>query len=95
MTFVPRFFAIAAALSFAAAVHAAEPTVERSTMLLLGNVAGHQEARYADDGTVQVHFEFNDRGRGPKTHSTFDHSSCRNPIIEPAALVSTWSSTGK
>jgi imidazolonepropionase-like amidohydrolase len=40
--------------------------VERTTMFLLGNKAGFQEARYADDGTVVVHYEYNDRGRGPK-----------------------------
>jgi imidazolonepropionase-like amidohydrolase len=35
-------------------------------MFLLGNVAGYQEARYGDDGTLAVHYEYNDRGRGPK-----------------------------
>lgn len=59
-----------ALLCAAGAVHSAE-RVERSTVRILGNDAGFQEARYADDGTVKVHYEYNDRGRGPKTDSTY------------------------
>jgi len=66
-----RLIVVLAAL-LASTVHAAESAgVERSTMTLLGNVAGHQEARYAADGQVDVHFEFNDRGRGPKLDGTY------------------------
>jgi cytosine/adenosine deaminase-related metal-dependent hydrolase len=45
--------------------------VEKSVMILAGANAGFQEARYADDGTLAVHFEFNDRGRGPKLDATY------------------------
>jgi hypothetical protein len=45
--------------------------VERSTMFLLGNEAGYQEARYADDGTLVVHYEYNDRGRGQINEVTY------------------------
>ena len=46
---------------------AASPSgVERSRLFLMGQPAGFQEARYSPDGTLQVHFEFNDRGRGPR-----------------------------
>jgi hypothetical protein len=45
--------------------------VERSEVLTMGAKAGFQEARYADDGSVQVHYEFNDRGRGPKLDSEY------------------------
>ncbi len=37
----------------------------RSEVLIAGNPAGEQIARYGDDGTVEVEFRFNDRGRGP------------------------------
>ncbi|MEO8670362.1 MAG: amidohydrolase family protein [Tahibacter sp.] len=49
---------------------AAAESVERSQVLLLGQPAGSQEARYADDGSVSVHYEYNDRGRGPKLDAT-------------------------
>lgn len=45
--------------------------VERSEVLTMGAKAGFQEARYADDGSVRVHYEFNDRGRGPKLDSEY------------------------
>jgi cytosine/adenosine deaminase-related metal-dependent hydrolase len=49
----------------------AADNVERSVMILAGANAGFQEARYADDGTLAVHFEFNDRGRGPKLDANY------------------------
>ncbi len=52
-------------------IAAAAEQVERSEVLTMGAKAGFQEARYADDGSVRVHFEFNDRGRGPKLDSEF------------------------
>jgi cytosine/adenosine deaminase-related metal-dependent hydrolase len=63
-------FAIAALLLCAGGASAAE-VIERSEVLTMGAKAGYQEARYADDGSVQVHFEFNDRGRGPKLDSQY------------------------
>ncbi|HET9031323.1 MAG TPA: amidohydrolase family protein [Dokdonella sp.] len=54
--------------------HAAEH-IEKSVMLLAGANAGFQQANYSDDGTLAVHFEFNDRGRGPKLDSTFSFDS--------------------
>ncbi|HVG61584.1 MAG TPA: amidohydrolase family protein [Hyalangium sp.] len=50
---------------------AAGAATERSTMLLLGNVAGYQQAEYLPEGQLKVHFEFNDRGRGPSLDTTF------------------------
>lgn len=44
---------------------------ERSTVLIMTTVAGRQEATYGDDGSVAVHFEYNDRGRGPAVDSTY------------------------
>ena len=64
--------AILATAALVCASHcAAAERVERSTVRILGNDAGFQEARYGDDGTVKVHFEYNDRGRGPKSDSSY------------------------
>lgn len=49
----------------------AAESVERSEVLTMGAKAGFQEARYADDGSVRVHYEFNDRGRGPKLDAEY------------------------
>lgn len=64
-------FLLAVLALCAASGAAAAERSERSTILILGNEAGFQEAVYGDDGSVRVHFEYNDRGRGPKTDSTF------------------------
>ncbi|WP_257450489.1 amidohydrolase family protein [Archangium lipolyticum] len=53
---------------------------ERSTVLLLGNVAGHQQVEYLPEGEVRVHYEFNDRGRGPVLDSTF-HVSANGTLV--------------
>jgi cytosine/adenosine deaminase-related metal-dependent hydrolase len=50
---------------------AAQAATERSTVLILGNVAGHQQVEYLPNGEVKAHFEFNDRGRGPVIDSVF------------------------
>ncbi len=44
----------------------AAPAVERSTLLTQGHPSGVQEVRIGADGGIVAHFEFNDRGRGPK-----------------------------
>jgi cytosine/adenosine deaminase-related metal-dependent hydrolase len=59
-----------AAIAVSGPAHAADD-VERSVMILAGANAGFQEARYASDGTLAVHFEFNDRGRGPKLDASY------------------------
>ena len=58
--------AVLAATPVVAAEH-----VERSNFILAGATAGYQEARYGDDGSLVAHFEFNDRGRGPKLDATY------------------------
>jgi imidazolonepropionase-like amidohydrolase len=40
--------------------------VERSVHLRYGQPNGFQEVRHNTDGSISVHFEYNDRGRGPK-----------------------------
>jgi cytosine/adenosine deaminase-related metal-dependent hydrolase len=42
------------------------PTVSRYTLLLMGNKAGFETSALSSDGGLQLYFEFNDRGRGPK-----------------------------
>ena len=54
--------------------------VERSTALLLGQRAGFQEARYADDGGIRVHYEYTDRGRGPKLDATYRLAADGTPV---------------
>ncbi len=44
-------------------------TAERYSVLLMGNLAGQQAVWTASDGTLHIFFQFNDRGRGPKTTS--------------------------
>src|SRR5690349_15960124 len=49
---------------------------EKSIMLMMGKPAGVQNVDYAADGTLSVHFEYNDRGRGPVLDAKYaiDHS---------------------
>lgn len=64
---------VAALLSVAAiSGHAgAADNVERSVHLRYGQPNGFQEVRYNADGSISVHFEYNDRGRGPKFDTTY------------------------
>jgi imidazolonepropionase-like amidohydrolase len=42
---------------------------ERYAFILAGNLAGQQAVWNGPDGTLHIFFQFNDRGRGPKTTS--------------------------
>ncbi|MBL0162506.1 MAG: amidohydrolase family protein [Xanthomonadales bacterium] len=59
-----------ALLVLTGSAHAVE-RIEKSVLVLAGANAGFQEARYGDDGKLAVHFEFNDRGRGPKLDASY------------------------
>ena len=60
----PMFAALAHPQTTAApSSEAAKPT--RYTFILAGNKAGYESSTRNPDGSLQVHFEFNDRGRGP------------------------------
>jgi cytosine/adenosine deaminase-related metal-dependent hydrolase len=63
--------AATAFLLLAAATAGAADTVEKSKILMMGNTAGFSESTYADDGTLRNHYEYNDRGRGPKLDSVY------------------------
>jgi imidazolonepropionase-like amidohydrolase len=60
---------VAAAQSAAAQKQDAQPQAVRYTLLLSGNKAGFQTTSQSGD-SLQVHYEFNDRGRGPKIDQT-------------------------
>jgi imidazolonepropionase-like amidohydrolase len=49
----------------AAAPSPANAASTRYTFILSGNKAGYESSTRNPDGSLQVHFEFNDRGRGP------------------------------
>jgi len=54
----------------------------RCSVLMMGTLAG-QEARWkTPDGKVHVFFQFNDRGRGPKTSTVFTLGKNGNPVAE-------------
>jgi imidazolonepropionase-like amidohydrolase len=57
-------------------------TAERYSLLLMGNLAGQQAVWTASDGTLHVFFQFNDRGRGPKTTSILKLDANGIPISE-------------
>jgi hypothetical protein len=40
----------------------------RYTFILSGNKAGYESSTRNPDGSLQIHFEFNDRGRGPNVN---------------------------
>ncbi len=57
-------------------------TAERFTFLMMGNQSGQQAVWTASDGTLHLFFQFNDRGRGPKTTSILKLDSGGIPISE-------------
>ena len=58
------------------------PTAERYSILLMGNLAGQQAVWTASDGTLHVFFQFNDRGRGPKTTCILKLDASGVPVSE-------------
>jgi imidazolonepropionase-like amidohydrolase len=57
-------------------------TAERYSFLMTGNPAGQQAVWTASDGTLHIFFQFNDRGRGPKTTSVLKLDANGLPISE-------------
>ena len=57
-------------------------TADRYSVLLMGNLAGQQAVWTASDGTLHVFFQFNDRGRGPKTTSVLKLGPDGIPVSE-------------
>ncbi|EAU68461.1 hypothetical protein [Stigmatella aurantiaca] len=52
-------------------VPTSEAATERSSVVILGKVAGHQQVESLPDGRIKVHFEYNDRGRGPSLDTVY------------------------
>lgn len=57
-------------------------SAERYSVLLAGNLAGQQAIWTASDGTLHTFFQFNDRGRGPKTTSVLKLDPSGVPVSE-------------
>ncbi len=57
-------------------------TAERYSMLLMGNLAGQEATWIGSDGTLHIFFQFNDRGRGPKTTSILKLDPNGIPVSE-------------
>jgi imidazolonepropionase-like amidohydrolase len=57
-------------------------TAEHYSLLLMGTLAGQEAVWTASDGTLHIFFQFNDRGRGPKTTSILKLDSNGLPISE-------------
>src|SRR5208282_5557679 len=57
-------------------------TADRYSLLLMGNLAGQQAVWTAPDGTLHIFFQFNDRGRGPKTTSILKLDPSGIPVSE-------------
>jgi imidazolonepropionase-like amidohydrolase len=57
-------------------------TADRYSFLMMGNLAGQQAVWTASDGTLHIFFQFNDRGRGPKTTSILKLGPDGIPVSE-------------
>src|SRR5258708_26458621 len=55
---------------------------ERYSLSILGNLAGQQAVWTAPDGAVHMFYQFNDRGRGPKTTSILTLDGNGVPVTE-------------
>ncbi len=57
-------------------------TADHYSFLLMGNLAGQQAVWTASDGTLHIFYQFNDRGRGPKTTSILKLDPSGLPLSE-------------
>src|SRR5713226_9038379 len=57
-------------------------TAERYSFLMMGNLAGQEAVWTAPDATLHIFFQFNDRGRGPKTTSVLKVGPDGIPVSE-------------
>jgi hypothetical protein len=55
---------------------------ERYSVLIMGNLAGQQAVWKAPDGSLHIFYQFNDRGRGPKTTSLLKLDAKGVPVVE-------------
>src|SRR5687767_10224484 len=66
-------------LASACAHRPAEDTTRRYSVLMSTNVAGQQVVTTRGNETI-IDFEFNDRGRGPKTHTVIKLDAMGVPV---------------
>ncbi len=57
-------------------------TADRYSVLVMGNLAGQQALWTAPDGSLHIFYQFNDRGRGPKTTSILKLDAKGIPVAE-------------
>jgi hypothetical protein len=57
-------------------------TAERYSFIMMGNLAGQEAVWTAPDATLHIFFQFNDRGRGPKTTSVLKVDPDGIPVSE-------------
>jgi imidazolonepropionase-like amidohydrolase len=57
-------------------------SAEIYSVLLMGNLAGQQAVWTASDGELHIFYQFNDRGRGPKTTSIYQLDAHGIPISD-------------
>ena len=53
-----------------------------SSVMMMGTLAGQQATWKTSDGNLHVFFQFNDRGRGPRTNTVFIRDNNGNPVSE-------------
>ena len=69
--------------SAVAALPADIPTAaDHYSVLIMGNPAGRQAVWTAQNGTLHMFYQFNDRGRGPKTTSILTLNASGVPVAE-------------
>jgi imidazolonepropionase-like amidohydrolase len=57
-------------------------TADRYSVLIMGNLAGQQAVWTAPDRRLHIFYQYNDRGRGPKTTSILKIDERRVPVAE-------------
>src|SRR5882762_298706 len=57
-------------------------SADRYSVLIMGNLAGQQAVWTAPDGSLHIFYQYNDRGRGPKTTSILKLDAKHVPIAE-------------
>ena len=83
--------ALAVALLLAASVSAQQ--VVRHTFLMAEKPAGQQVARTMPDGSREYEFEYNDRGRGPKTRTVVRLGANGTPVSVDIAGIDYYKAT--
>jgi imidazolonepropionase-like amidohydrolase len=59
----------------------AQPLTTRYVLILQGNKAGFETTTFNADGSLRIHFEFSDRGRGPNIDSHIALSKSGIPVL--------------